>query len=196
MGKNLIVIGGGAAGASTAAEAKRNDPSLNITILEGGKFVSYASCPTPYYIGNVIKDENNLIARTPERFRETGIDVQLNTQVVNISNKEKIVKLKDGRKLPFDILALATGAKSLIPDIPGVDKPGIFTLKNLEDAIKIKTYLRENKCRKAVIIGAGFIAMEMSEGLHAAGVKTVVIHRGSLPVNRWDAGSPRSCWKS
>jgi NADPH-dependent 2,4-dienoyl-CoA reductase/sulfur reductase-like enzyme len=128
-----------------------------------------------------------LIARTPERFRETGIDVQLNTQVISISNKEKIVKLKDGRKLPFDILTLATGTKALIPDIPGVDKPGIFTLKNLEDAIKIKTYLRENKCRKVIIIGAGFIAMEMSEALHAAGIKTVIFHRASLPANRWDA---------
>lgn len=128
-----------------------------------------------------------MIARTPERFRETGIDVQLNTQVISISNKEKIVKLKDGRKLPFDILTLATGTKALIPDIPGVDKPGIFTLKNLEDAIKIKTYLRENKCRKVIIIGAGFIAMEMSEALHAADIKTVIFHRASLPANRWDA---------
>lgn len=128
-----------------------------------------------------------MIARTPEKFRETGIDVQLNTQVVNINNKENIVKLTDGRKLSFDILTLATGTKALIPDIPGVDKPGVFTLKNLEDAIKIKTYLRENKCRKAVIIGAGFIAMEMSEAMKAAGVKTVIIHRGTLPANRWDA---------
>ncbi len=187
MGKNLVIVGGGAGGASTAAEAKRNDPSLNITILEAGKFVSYASCPTPYYIGDIIKDENSMIARTPERFRQAGIDIQLNTHVVNISNKEKIVELQDGRKLPFDVLTLATGAKSLIPDISGVDKPGVFTLKNLEDATRIKTYLRENKCRKAVIIGAGFIAMEMSEGLHTAGVKTVVINRGSLPVSRWDA---------
>jgi NADPH-dependent 2,4-dienoyl-CoA reductase/sulfur reductase-like enzyme len=127
-----------------------------------------------------------LIARTPEKFRETGIDVQLNTQVVDISKKEKMVKLQDGRNLPYDILTLATGTKALIPDIPGVDKPGVFTLKNLEDAIKIKTYLRENKCRKVVIIGAGFIAMEMSEALHAAGIQTVIIHRGSLPANRWD----------
>jgi NADPH-dependent 2,4-dienoyl-CoA reductase/sulfur reductase-like enzyme len=128
-----------------------------------------------------------LIARTPAKFRETGIDVQLNTQVVSISNKEKTVNTQDGRKLPFDILTLATGTKALIPDIPGVDNPGVFTLKNLEDAIKIKTYLREHKCLKAVIIGAGFIAMEMSETLQAAGVKTVIIHRGSLPANRWDA---------
>jgi NADPH-dependent 2,4-dienoyl-CoA reductase/sulfur reductase-like enzyme len=94
---------------------------------------------------------------------------------------------QDWLTLPFDILTLATGTKALIPDIPGVNKPGVFTLKNLEDAIKIKTYLREHKCLKAVIIGAGFIAMEMSETLQAAGVKTVIIHRGSLPANRWDA---------
>jgi len=89
-----------------------------------------------------------LIARTPEKFRETDIDVQLNTQVISISNKDKLVELKDGRKLPFDILTLATGTKALIPDIPGVDKPGVFTLKNLEDAIKIKTYLREKLLKK------------------------------------------------
>ena len=82
---------------------------------------------------------------------------------------------------------MATGTKALKPDIPGINKQGIFSLKNLEDAIKIKTYLRENNCRKAIIIGAGFIAMEMSEALHMAGVKTTIFHRGSLPANRWDA---------
>jgi len=82
---------------------------------------------------------------------------------------------------------MATGTKALVPDLPGIERPGIFTLKNLEDAIKIKAYLRENNCRKAIIIGAGFIAMEMSEALHMAGIKTTIFHRGNLPANRWDA---------
>jgi NADPH-dependent 2,4-dienoyl-CoA reductase/sulfur reductase-like enzyme len=97
------------------------------------------------------------------------------------------VELKDDKKVPFDILAMAIGTKALVPDFPGIDRPGIFTLKNLEDAIKIKSYLRENNCRKAIIIGAGFIAMEMSEALHMAGIKTTIFHRGNLPANRWDA---------
>ncbi len=81
---------------------------------------------------------------------------------------------------------MATGTKALIPDLPGIDMPGIFTLKNLEDAINIKSYLRDNNCRRAIIIGAGFIAMEMSESLQMAGIKTTILHRGTLPANRWD----------
>jgi NADPH-dependent 2,4-dienoyl-CoA reductase/sulfur reductase-like enzyme len=82
---------------------------------------------------------------------------------------------------------MATGTKALKPDIPGIDRQGVFSLKNLEDAIKIKAYLRENNCRKAILIGAGFIAMEMSEALHMTGIKTTIFHRGELPANRWDA---------
>ena len=182
MGKNLVIIGGGAGGASTAAEAKRNDPSLKVTILEKGKFVSFASCPTPYYIADEIKSENKLIARTPEKFRQTGIDVQLNTEVLSVNYERKTVELNDNKKIPFDILVMATGAKSIIPDLPGISKPGVFTLKNLEDAIKIKAYLQEKRCRQAIII----IAMEMSESLQRAGIRTVVFHRGTLPANRWD----------
>lgn len=186
MGKNLVIIGGGAGGASTAAEAKRNDPSFNVTILERGKFVSFASCPTPYYIADEIPTEDRLIARTPEKFRETGIDVQLNTEVLSVNYEGKTLEIQNNKIIPFDILVIGTGAKSIIPDIPGVHKSGIFTLKNLEDGIKIKAYLREKKCRKAVIIGAGFISMEMCESLQRSGVRTTVLHRGTMPANRWD----------
>jgi len=106
--------------------------------------------------------------------------------VLNISYETKTLELNDGQKMPFDILVMAAGTKALVPSLPGIGKPGIFTLKNLEDAIKIKSYLREKKCRRVIIIGAGFIAMEMSEALHAAGIKTTIIHRGTLPANRWD----------
>ncbi len=185
MGKNLVIIGGGAGGASTAAEAKRNDPSLNVTILERGKFVSYASCPTPYYIADEIPTADRMIARTPEKFRETGIDVQLNTEVLSVNYESKKIELQD-KSIPFDILLLGTGAKSFIPDIPGAHRPGIFVLKNLEDGIKIKTYLQEKKRRKAIIIGAGFISMEMCESLQRANVHTTVLHIGKFPANRWD----------
>lgn len=187
MGKSLIVLGGGAGGASAAAEAKRNDPSLNVTILQAGKYVSYASCPTPYYIGDIIKDENRLVARTPEKFREGGIDVQLETNVTNISPKGNFVQTKYGNKLSYDFLVIGTGTSAFIPDMPGTDLPGVYSLRNLEDAIHIKTWLREKKARHIVIIGGGFIGLEMSEALHAAGIATTIIHKDSLPANRWDS---------
>ena len=127
-----------------------------------------------------------MIARTPERFRETGINVQLGREVLNVNYAGGAVELRDNDKIPFDILVLATGARAIVPDFPGAGKPGIFTLKNLEDAIRIKSYLHQTKSRKAIIIGAGFIAMEMSEALQNAGIQTTIIHRGILPANRWD----------
>ncbi|HNZ10168.1 MAG: NADH peroxidase [Deltaproteobacteria bacterium ADurb.Bin151] len=186
MGKRLVIIGGGAGGGSTAAEAKRNDPSLDVTILQMGRFVSYASCPTPYYIGDMIKDANQLIARTPEKFRDGGIDVQLDAEVVNIHTKEPSVEVKDGRRFPYDVLVMATGTAAVVPNMPGVHLPGVFSLRNLEDAIHIKTWLRGKNAKRVVVIGGGFIGLEMSEALYAAGVKTTIIHKDPLPANRWD----------
>lgn len=186
MEKNVVIIGGGAGGASAAAEAKRNDSSLSIKILEKGKFVSFASCPTPYYIGNIITDEKKLIARTPEKFRESGIDVQLNTEVTEIDTRETAVKTKDGRRYPYDFLVLGTGVSAFVPDIPGTDLPGVYVLKNLEDAVNIKRWLKEKNARRVVIIGGGFIGLEMSEALHAANIAVTVIHKDKMPANRWD----------
>jgi len=135
----------------------------------------------------VIKDDKKLIARTPEKFRENGIDVWLNTEVVNVNYERNTVEISTLKNLPFDFLVMATGTKAMMPDIPGIDSPGVFVLKNLENALQIKSYMRKNNCRKAIIIGAGFIAMEISEALHLTGVKTTIFHRGNLPANRWDA---------
>lgn len=135
----------------------------------------------------MIKDDKKLIARTPEKFRENGIDVWLNTEVVNVNYERNTVEISTLKSLPFDFLVMATGTKAMMPDIPGIDSPGVFVLKNLEDALQIKSYMRKNNCRKAIIIGAGFIAMEISEALHLTGVKTTIFHRGNLPANRWDA---------
>lgn len=110
----------------------------------------------------------------------------MNTEAREIDCKKNSVTLDNGKKIPFDVLMVATGTKALRPDIPGIESPGVFSLKNLEDAIRIKNYLRKNNCRKVIVIGAGFIAMEMSEALHAAGIKTTIFHRGELPANRWD----------
>jgi CoA-dependent NAD(P)H sulfur oxidoreductase len=138
----------------------------------------------PYYIGDVIKDEKKLVARTPEKFRETGIDVRIDSRVEEVEAGE--VRLADGTRLPCDVLVLATGTTPLMPGIPGETLEGVFTLKNLSDALRIKAWLREVPCRKAIIVGAGFIGMEMCEALRNLGIETQLFHRGTLPVNRWD----------
>jgi NADPH-dependent 2,4-dienoyl-CoA reductase/sulfur reductase-like enzyme len=188
MGNNLIIVGGGAGGASAAAEAKRNNPSLNVTILQTAKFVSHSACPTPYYIGDIIKDERKLVAMTPEKFRERGIEVHLNTEVVNINCMENSVETRNNHRFPYDFLVIGTGTSAVIPDIPGTNLPGVYSLKNLEDAIRIKTWLREKNVHHIIIIGGGFIGLEMSEALHAAGISTTILHKDPLPANRWDAG--------
>ncbi len=141
----------------------------------------------PYYIGDVIKDEKRLVARTPEKFAETGINVRLHTPVEEIDTGKAKVCLQNGEKLPYDTLVFGTGAVVNMPDIPGIDEEGVFVLRNLRDAIDIKTYIKEKGCKKAVIVGAGFIAMEMSEALSAIGMDTQIVYRGKLPASRWDS---------
>ena len=140
----------------------------------------------PYYIGDVIKEEKRLIARTPEKFRETGIDVRIDTRVEEVDQKAGRVRLAGGETLPYDILVLGTGTRPLMPGIPGEEREGVFTLKKLTDALRIKAWLKEVPCRKVIIVGAGFIGMEMTEAIGNLGIETQVFHRGTLPVNRWD----------
>jgi NADPH-dependent 2,4-dienoyl-CoA reductase/sulfur reductase-like enzyme len=140
----------------------------------------------PYYIGDVIKDEKRLIARTPEKFRETGIDVRIETRVEAVDIQAGRVGLAGGESLPYDTLVLGTVTKPLLPGIPGESLAGVFTLKKLTDAVRIKAWLKEVPCKKALIVGAGFIGMEMAEALRTQGIETQIFHRGQLPVNRWD----------
>jgi NADPH-dependent 2,4-dienoyl-CoA reductase/sulfur reductase-like enzyme len=140
----------------------------------------------PYYIGDVIKDAKSLVARTPEKFRETGVDVQLEVRVAEIDRAAKNVRLSDGTRVPYDILALGTGARAFIPEVPGVGMEGVFVLKMLPDAIGIKSWLREKQCRKALIVGAGFIGLEMAEALKSLHIETGIIDLADRPATRWD----------
>src|SRR4030042_4959082 len=115
----------------------------------------------PYYIGDVIKEEKKLIARTPEKFRETGIDVRINTHVEEVDEKAGQRRLSDGTALPYDVLVLGTGTMPLTPGIPGEDLEGVFTLKRLSDALRIKARLRDLPVRKAIIVGAGLLRVGM-----------------------------------
>ncbi|MBN1380603.1 MAG: FAD-dependent oxidoreductase [Deltaproteobacteria bacterium] len=127
-----------------------------------------------------------MIARTPEQFAKSGVDVKLNTRVDAIDSKRGEVSLSNGEKMPYDVLVMGTGSEALMPQIPGIDLEGVFKLKNLVDAKRIKAYLKKRNCRKAIILGAGFIAMEMSESLRTSGLETAVVYRGERPVRHWD----------
>ncbi len=141
----------------------------------------------PYYIGDVIQEEGRLIARTPEKFRQSGIDVQIHTPATGIDLAKGVVELQDNRRIGYDILVVATGTSAIIPDMPGNGLPGVFSLRNLEDAISIKAWLKEKNVKRVVIIGGGFIGLEMCEALHTAGIQTTIIHKDGFPANRWDA---------
>jgi NADPH-dependent 2,4-dienoyl-CoA reductase/sulfur reductase-like enzyme len=140
----------------------------------------------PYYIGDVIRDDRKLVARTPEKFRESGIEVHTETRVEGVDCKALTVHAEGGKKIPFDFLVFGTGTKVVTPGIPGEDREGVFVLKGLTDAIRIKRLIQETSCRKAVIIGAGFIGLEMSEAFRQAGIETTMVHRRALPAARWD----------
>lgn len=140
----------------------------------------------PYYIGDVIKEQSKLVARTPEKFREGGIDAQVHARVTAIDTTKGIVELQNNSQIPYDFLVMATGTSAFVPDMPGLNLPGVFSLRNLEDAIHIKTWLKEKNAKRVVIIGGGFIGLEMSEALHAAGIQTTIIHKDGLPANRWE----------
>jgi NADPH-dependent 2,4-dienoyl-CoA reductase/sulfur reductase-like enzyme len=141
----------------------------------------------PYYIGDVIKDYKKLVIRTPEDFQKNGINVKIRTRVEDIDPEKGLVRLSDDSSLPFDILVMATGADAARLDIPGADLDGVFVLRNLMDALRLKAYLNEKECRKAVIIGGGYIGMEMCEAMKNLGIQTTVIDVLPRPVIRWDA---------
>lgn len=140
----------------------------------------------PYYIGDVIRDAGSLTARTPEKFREGGINVLTNTRVEDVDPAKQTLHLAGGAALPYDVLVLGTGTVALTPGIPGEDREGVFLLKKLADALNIKNFIEVTGCRRAIIVGAGFIGMEMCEAFVGRGIETELIHRGKLPAARWD----------
>jgi len=141
----------------------------------------------PYYIGDVIKDYKRLVIRTPEEFKKTGIDVKIRTRVDGVDPAKGRVFLSDGSSLPYDVLVMATGADAIRLEVPGSDLEGVFVLRNLTDALRLKSFITEKDCRKAVLVGGGYIAMEMCEALRNLGLETTVMVRRTRPVMRWEA---------
>ena len=141
----------------------------------------------PYYIGDVIKESKRLVIRTPEEFKKTGIEVKIKTRVDSVDPQKGSLSLSDGTSLPYDFLVMATGAEAIRLDIPGRDLEGVYVFRDLTHALKMKSYLNEQSCKKAVLIGAGYIGMEMCEALRGLGIEVKVMDILPRPAVRWDA---------
>jgi NADPH-dependent 2,4-dienoyl-CoA reductase/sulfur reductase-like enzyme/peroxiredoxin family protein/TusA-related sulfurtransferase/rhodanese-related sulfurtransferase len=175
-----VIIGGVAGGATAAARIRRADESAEIILLEKGKYISYANCGLPYYIGGVISDRDNLFVQTPEGFgKRFNIDVRVENEVTNIDTSAKRVTITkaDGTSYTesYDKLLLSPGSNPVVPPLKGVDFEGIFTLRNVTDTDRIKSYLNTHKVQDAVVVGGGFIGLEMAENLQHAGAKVSVV---------------------
>ena len=176
-----IIIGGVAGGATAAARLRRLDEKAEIIILERGEYVSFANCGLPYYIGGVIIDRADLTLQTPESFKARfNIDVRVLNEAVKINPDTKTVTVKDLRtgetyEETYDNLILSMGAEPIQPNIEGADGGNVFTLRNIPDTLKIKSYIDTAKPRSAVVIGGGYIGVEMAENLVEAGLNVAVV---------------------
>lgn len=175
-----VIIGGVAGGATAAARIRRADEMADIVLLEKGKYISYANCGLPYYIGGVIADRDKLFVQTPAAFsRRFNIDVRTESEVVSIQSDNKTVKVRDrdGKEYEedYDRLLLSPGSTPVRPPLPGIDTEGIFTLRNVADTDAIKNYMEQHDVRQAIVVGGGFIGLEMAENLHTAGVTVSIV---------------------
>lgn len=176
-----IIIGGVAGGATAAARLRRLDEKADIIIFERGGYVSYANCGLPYYLGRIIADRNRLFVQTPQGFKQRfNIDVRLTAEVTAINRAQKTVSVRNlstGAESiePYDKLVLSPGAEPVKPHIPGINLEGIFTLRNVSDTDRIKQYLDERKPKNAVVVGGGFIGLEMAENLHGLGIGITIV---------------------
>jgi NADPH-dependent 2,4-dienoyl-CoA reductase/sulfur reductase-like enzyme/rhodanese-related sulfurtransferase len=181
MAVKLVIVGGVAGGATAAARARRVSEDAEIIIFERGEYISFANCGLPYYIGNVIKQRDDLLLATPEEFKQRyNIDVRIFSEVVGINTKEKAVEIKNtstGKSYweGYDKLILSPGAQPIKPPLEGIELENIFHLRNVPDSDRIKKIVDERNPRCAVAVGGGFIGLEMAENLTERGVKTTIV---------------------
>lgn len=178
--QKYVIIGGVAGGATAAARIRRNTEQAEIILFEKGEHISYANCGLPYYIGGVIEERERLFVQTPEAFgRRFNIDVRVNSEVVGIYPDKKSVRVRtsDGREYTesYDKLLLSPGATPVRPPLPGIDSEGIFTLRSVADTDRIKEHILRHHVRHAVIVGGGFIGLEMAENIHRTGAQVTVV---------------------
>ena len=177
----VIIIGGVAGGATAAARLRRLDEKAEIVLFERGEYISYANCGLPYYIGDKITDSEELTLQTPESFNSRfNVDVRVQNEVLAINRAKKTVIVQDlkiGKQYEesYDFLILSPGAAPVKPPIQGVDSERVFTLRNIPDTFAIKDFINRKKPQTAVVVGGGFIGIEMAENLYAAGLKVTIV---------------------
>ncbi|MFE5038815.1 FAD-dependent oxidoreductase [Streptomyces sp. NPDC056683] len=191
--ERLVVIGGDAAGMSAASQARRlrGPDELEIVAFERGHFTSYSACGIPYWVGGDVGERDELIARSPEEHRARAIDLRMRTEVTEIDVAGKRVRARDvdsGAEswTPYDKLVIGTGARPIRPDMPGADAPGVHGVQTLDDGQAFLDTLARTRGRRAVVVGAGYIGVEMAEALINRGYEVTVVNRGSEPMSTLD----------
>ncbi|TFV69932.1 flavoprotein oxidoreductase [Blastococcus sp. CT_GayMR20] len=191
MGKRLVVIGGDAAGGSAASQAKKRQPDLDVVMFERGRATSYSACGIPYWISGAVEDEAALIARTPDQHRAAGIDVRMRTEAVGIDLDRRVVHWRDldgggeGDE-PFDDLVYATGSVPMRPPVPGIDAEGVYGVQVLDDGVALREELARGSVRRVVVVGGGYIGLEIAEACRVRGLDVTVVDRSSTPVGTFD----------
>lgn len=190
---NIVIIGGGAGGASTAARLRRLDEFANITLIDKSDSISQATCGIPYHIGQVIKDRDRMVVVEAESFAELlNIDICLNTEVIDIDPTKKSLTVVDHlnkrkRKISYDKLVMSPGTSPVYPDISGLEQPFVFTLNNLQQMDRVNQYITDNNCQQAVIIGGGFIGLEVADNLDMRGIRTTLVEASSQIMSSLDS---------
>jgi NADPH-dependent 2,4-dienoyl-CoA reductase/sulfur reductase-like enzyme len=198
----LVVIGGDAAGMSAAAQAKRRaGDDVEVVALERGHHVSYSACGIPYWVGGDVQSGDLLVARTPEEHRKRGIDLRMQHEATAIDVEARQVTVHDAERassytLDFDELVIATGAVPTRPDLPGVDADGIFGVQTLDDGDAVIDALRRDRPKTAVVVGAGYIGIEMAEAMVRRGLSVTVVDRGEEPMSTLDPDMGRLVHKA
>lgn len=184
----IVIVGAVAAGMSAAAKLKRMKPEYEVVVYEKTDIVSFGACGLPYFVGGFFDEPNNMIARSPEKFRETGIDLNIFKEVIEVNTDDKKIRVKDVKsgeiyEDSYDKLMIATGARSIIPPIKNVKLENVSTLKTMEDGIKVKEILSKDEIKNVVIIGAGFIGLEAVEAAKKLGKNVTVIQSSDRVLN-------------
>ena len=189
----VVIVGGVAGGATAAARIRRLDEQAEIVVFERSGFVSYANCGLPYYIGEVIDDPEDLTLQTPESFfSRFRVHMKVHHEVTAIHPDQKSLTVKNLEtgatfEESYDKLLLSPGAKPVIPDLPGIDSSKLFTLRTVEDTFRIKEFVDRNKPKSAVIVGGGFIGLEMAENLRHLGMEVTIVQRPKQLMNPFDS---------
>lgn len=192
MQQPLVIIGGVAAGMSAASKARRLQPDLPIVVFEKSGFVSYGACGMPYYLSGVIPDHNKMVIRTPEKYRQKmDIAVRIHHEVLAIDVKAKHVHVKNlttGETLlqPYSKLVYATGARPIVPDLPGISLPGVHTLRTMEDGLALKRAVDNPELKRIVIVGGGYIGLEVAENLRLLGKEVRILEQAERVLINFD----------